>query len=255
MQHTDRDPPTTDLTEDLATLVGDDPDDGYTSALWRLGGLLIDEQHLEVVLGNVLDAVRLALPDLAGATVTAVDEQGEYATVAASDPWAQAVDEVEYVHAGGPCVEALETGEEQLIADVRGDHRWPAFERAASASGYGAVAGLPLRANGRTYGALNLYGASPGGIDEPTMALCRQLATPVAAVLANARAFRASGRLSRQLEDRLQDLAVVHQAVGVLMVDRGCDAQTAANLLQRTAEATQRDLHDVAEQLVRNVSP
>jgi len=246
-------PPAGPPNEDVAAFV-DPGDDGYAAALTRLASLLIDDQHLEVVLGDVLDAVRLALPDLAAASITTIDDDGGYATAAASDARARAVDEVEYAHAEGPCVEALETGEEQLVDDVRGDHRYPAFERAAMASGYGAVAGLPLRANGQTYGALNLYGETPGGIDEQTLALCRQLAAPAGSVLANARAFRASGRLSRQLEDQLAHIAVVHQAVGVLMVDRGCDARAAASLLERTAAATERDLHDVAEQLVRSVS-
>lgn len=252
MTDTAPDVPTTEPLDEHITDLVDPNDDGYAAALSRLASLLLDDQHLGAVLGDVLDAVRLALPDLAAATITTIDDDGGYATAAASDARAQAVDEVEYAHAEGPCVEALETGEEQLVDDVRGDHRYPAFERAANDNGYGAVAGLPLRANGRTYGALNLYGESPGGIDEQTLALCRQLAGPAGAVLANARAFRASGRLSRQLEDQLQHIAVVHQAVGVLMVDRGCDARAAAALLERTAAATGRELHDVAEQLVRS---
>ncbi|MFA9430894.1 GAF domain-containing protein [Egicoccus sp. AB-alg2] len=249
----DHDASSTEPVEDHVDLI-DRPDAGYASALSRLGGLLIDEEDLEVVLRNVVEAVRLAVPGLTSVSVTTIDEEGGYTTAVASDPRAQAVDELEYAQKEGPCVVALETGEEQLVRDVRSDDRWAAFNEAALDNGFHAVAGIPLQANGHTYGALNLFAAAPGGIDEDTMALCRRLATPVGAALANARAFRTSDRLSRQLQQRLHDIAVLHQAVGVLMADRDCDARTAAALLQRTAETTNRSLRDVAEQLVERVA-
>lgn len=235
---------------DLAT----EPDTGYAAALKQLNGLLLDGRHLSDILRGVVEAVRQAVPELAAVSVTTIGDDGSYSSAVATDPRAVAVDELEYESQLGPCVEALETGDDQFVDDVRSDQRWSPFNDKAIEAGFLSAAGFALKANGRTHGALNLFAAVPNGIDEDTRQLCRQLAPPLAATLANARAYTAADRLSAQLRQRLEDIAVLHQAVGVLMAERGCDPGTAGELLQRTAEATSRSVRDVAIQIVESVA-
>ena len=239
--------------DDLLALTNQ-PDTGYAAALDRLVALLLDGERLEDILRGVAEGVRLAVPGLAAVSVTTVDEAGGYATAAATDPRAIEVDELEYELQLGPCVAALETGEDQFVDDVRNDDRWAPFNEKALEHGFLSAAGIALKANGTTYGALNLFADTADGIDRGTRDLCRRLAPSLAATLANARAYTAADRLSDQLQQRLEDLAVLHQAVGVLMVDRGCDAATAAGLLKKTAEATDRSVRDVATQIVDSIA-
>lgn len=239
--------------EDLIELVTQ-PGSGYAAALKRLNELLLDGRHLDEILNGVVEGVRRALPQLAEVSVTTVGDDGGYTTAVATDPRAAAVDQVEYELRRGPCIEALETGEDQFVDDVDTDPRWGPFNDKARETGFLSVSGIALNVNGRTYGALNLYADQPNGIDEATRALCHQLAVPVAATLANARAYTTTERLSRQLQEQLDDIAVLHQAVGVLMAERGCDARTAAALLEQTAQATSRTVRDVAAQIVASVA-
>ncbi|GGI06759.1 GAF and ANTAR domain-containing protein [Egicoccus halophilus] len=251
MQQGDRPEPRRVERLDLAAM----PADGaYAAALQHLGHLLIDGTELREVLLEVVAGIRLAVPHVDAVSVTTLDEDGAYTTAVSTDPRAQRVDELEHREHLGPCVVAFETGERQLVTDVREDERWPAFNAAAETAGFRCVAGLPLHAGGAVQGALNLFAAQPHGLDEDDLDRCRRLVPAVGAALANARALLGSERLAQQHERRLQEIAVLHQAVGVLMADRGCDARTAASLLERTAEATSRTLHDVAEQIVGSLT-
>lgn len=242
-----------DRDEDLDELVRE-PDAGYAAALTHLNGLLLDSGSLESVLQGVVDGVRIAVPQLNAVSITTVGEDGGYTTAVATDERAVAVDRVEYELQLGPCVEALETGEDQYVDDVDTDPRWPPFNDEARRQGFRSAAGIALKTNGRTYGALNLFADTAGGIDDRTRGLAHRLAPTLAATLANARAFATAERLSRQLEQRLEDIALLHQAVGILMAERGCDAVTASALLHETATATSRPLPDVAAQIVAAVA-
>jgi GAF domain-containing protein len=238
--------------EDL-TALATEPDTGYATALGRLNGLLLDAGGLESVLQGVVDGVRIAVPQLAAVSITTVGQDGSYTTAVATDQRALAVDQVEYDLHLGPCVEALETGEDQYVDDVRTDDRWGPFNDEALRQGFLSAAGIALKTNGRTYGALNLFADTADGIDERTRELVHRLAPTLAATLANARAFATAERLSQQLEQRLDDIAVLHQAVGILMAERGCDAIAATTLLHEAATATDRPLDDVAAQIVAAV--
>jgi transcriptional regulator with GAF, ATPase, and Fis domain len=232
-----------------------DDDQPYGQALARLSSLLIDAVSLEQILQDVLGAIEVATPRVTAASVTTIGDDGSYVTAATTDSAAQQVDEFEYAHNTGPCVTALQTGQEYLVENVDTDPRWPEFGRAAAAAGFGAVAGLPLRSGGQTHGALNLFAAEADGLVADDLAVCRRLATPVGAALANARAFRATDRLTHHLQARLDEVAVLNRAVGVLMAERGCDAEAATDVLHRTAEATGRSVADVAQQIAAAIGP
>ncbi|MFA9446449.1 ANTAR domain-containing protein [Egicoccus sp. AB-alg6-2] len=245
--------PTGPADDDLVDLASE-PHTGYAAALTRLNRLLLDGQRLHEVLAGVVEGVRLAVPSLAAVSVTTIGEDGTYTTAVATDQHAIAVDQVEYDLHLGPCVLALETGEDQFVDDVRTDTRWGPFNDKAREEGFLSAAGIALNANGRTYGALNLFSDESAGIGPDTRRLCNRLAPSLAATLANARAHLAAERLSEQLQQQLEAIAVLHQAVGVLMAERGCDPETAGALLERAAEATNRTVRDVATQIVGSVA-
>ena len=77
--------------------------------------------------------------------------------MACSDPLASEIDEVQYQLGDGPCLHAMRTGDRVSIGDTAGRAYWPRFEAAAQARGIRSCLGLPLVADGKPVGALNLY--------------------------------------------------------------------------------------------------
>ena len=221
----------------------------YADALVRLASVRIDQPVIEQVLEELLSVTQQAMMRSVAISVTAIQEDGSYATAASTSRAAREVDAFEYDLDEGPCIDALKTGEEQLLDDVATDRRWPRFSERAAQAGFATVAGIPLRIGDRTIGALNLYALEPSGLEEDLDA-ARRLAQPAAIVVANGSAYRRTHLITSELEEKLEDLAVVNQAVGILMARKRCDTRTAKGMLLATAEATRRELEDVAAAIV-----
>lgn len=223
----------------------------YADALGALARVLVDAPHLRDTLEQLLEVAAVAAPDVHALTITAVTEDGGLTSAASTDDHAQAVDEFEYAIDEGPCIAALETGEEQLVADVTADDRWPRFTGRASEEGFGSVAGLPLRApNGQVIGALNVFSARAHGLTEDDLGILRRVCAPAAAVLANARAFRRTSHLRDELAQALEDRAILNRAVGVVIGREGGDPRVALRRLEATAAREGTTVTDLAARVV-----
>lgn len=228
--------------------LGGDP--SYADAVSTLAGVLIDDPSLEPILEQLLAVVAIAVPDVTAMTVTAVAIGGGYVSAASTDDAAREVDEREYLLDEGPCIDALETGTEQLVRDTVDDGRWPRFSAVAAAAGFRTVAGLPLVApDGEVLGALDVFCDEPDGLNGSDLATLRRVTVPAGAVLANARAYQRTATLSEQLRVAIEEQGARHRAIGVLIGRLGCDAHDAAAVLEATAAA-----HDVTvDEVVRRV--
>src|SRR3984885_14371036 len=82
---------------------------------------------------------------------------GRPVTVACSDPLAAQVDEVQYALDDGPCLHAMRDGHVVRIEDTTEKACWPEFEAQAASHGIRSCLALPLNADGKPGGALNLY--------------------------------------------------------------------------------------------------
>ncbi|MEX1178524.1 MAG: GAF and ANTAR domain-containing protein [Nitriliruptor sp.] len=226
--------------------------EGYLAAIHSLSGLLIHESSLETTLDQLLHVARRAAPGADALTVTVLDDAGGYTSAATTDDAARSVDELEYLIEQGPCIEALHTGEEQLVRDTRRDDRWPRFNTAAADAGFSTVAGLPLSApNGTVLGALNVFARASDGLADSDLATLREVAAPAGAVLANARALRRTAAVSDELSATLEEQALWHRAIGIILGRHGGDQRSAVATLHRTADAEQLPPAVVAEQLAR----
>jgi GAF domain-containing protein len=221
----------------------------YAASLAELASVRIDQPTLEHVLEELLTVTQRAMVASIAISVTAIEPDGSLTTAAATSAQARAVDAFEYDIDEGPCIAALATGVEQLLDDVATDRRWPRFSERAARAGFASVAGVPLRIGPDTIGALNLYANEAGGLGSDLEA-ARALAQPASIVLANGSAYRRTHVITAELEDKLDELAVINQAVGVLMARRRCDSREAKALLLATVEATGRTLEDVATNLL-----
>jgi hypothetical protein len=187
----------------------------------------------------------IAIAQLAADRIAAVDyasvtgQQGDgYTTVAASAELARAVDQAQYAD-GGPCVEALDSGDPTVVEDISAVMRWPGFRETAIGIGLRASLSIPLFAGrGTPIAALNLYGR-----DSEAM---RRLSAAVLSVYDPARVAwdarddldRGAGGLIAGLNGAFAVRAVVQQAIGVVMAITADDPAAAyASLCLRATES------------------
>lgn len=122
----------------------------------------------------------------AGVTLISPDSDPRY--VAASDDWALGFERLQTELAEGPCLLACDTGHAVAVADLAHEERFPAFGPLALEAGLGAVFTFPLRRDGSSLGALDLYLGTPGGLDTDSLDAAQTLADVASAYVQNAQA-------------------------------------------------------------------
>ncbi|MBF6170764.1 GAF and ANTAR domain-containing protein [Nocardia blacklockiae] len=168
-----------------------------------------------------------------------------------SDEVAAGVEAVQATVGEGPAVEALATGLPVPVADLSaGCERWPVFADAlARTRASGSMIAMPLRLGTIRFGALDLYRASPGGLDPPTVSAGLHVARLITTQVALARAAAAPGGDARWLEQPLSSRAI-HQAAGMVVAQRGVPVPDAYAHLRAHAFAHGQSLAEVAAAVV-----
>lgn len=91
-------------------------------------------------------------------------------TVAATDPTARLLEDLQFTLNEGACVEAAVSGRPVLVPDLRDHSRtagWPLFAAEVEArGGVAAVFALPLQWGAVNLGVLDLYRSTPGRLDD-----------------------------------------------------------------------------------------
>jgi transcriptional regulator with GAF, ATPase, and Fis domain len=220
--------------------------------LATLAGVALSQERLEDTHVEICRIAVRAVPGADGASITTFPD-GRPSAVADSD-WAKRFDELQYEEHEGPCLDAFRTGNAFRIRDVAVDNRWPSYLPRAAEHGGRSMLSLPMTAEGKIIGALNLYsrevdvftseGVSVGGL----VAAHAGMASQVAAALFGHR------ELADQLTEALQSRAVIEQAKGVLMAVHSIDADEAFQRLRVESQHSHRKLRDVAIEFVERVS-
>jgi PAS domain S-box-containing protein len=101
----------------------------------------------------------------------------------------------------GPTGTAIRTGRPSVCRNIMEDARLVPWRRAARRLGYGSSLALPLVADDRAFGALNIYAADPMAFEEGEIKTLEQLASDVAYGVSALRLQATRQRLERQLLD------------------------------------------------------
>jgi GAF domain-containing protein len=223
------------------------------SAFSRLQSLTLSTPRV----GEFLSELAALAPQLGGPPMSAsVTVRGEHDpfTVASSDEFANRVDEVQYDQGEGPCLEALRTGREIHVPELRADPRWPGYREHAVASGVRSSLSMPLTVGETTIGALNLYCTQPEAFDDRLRQGLGVFAAQAAAALAMVLRQARQDQVTTQLEKALASRTVIDQAMGILMAEQRCTADEAFALLRAHSQNTNRKLRDVAADIIERVS-
>jgi transcriptional regulator with GAF, ATPase, and Fis domain len=207
--------------------------------------LVADFDVVDFLHGLADQCVRLLNVNAAGLMLA--DQRGSLRVVASSSEQARMVELFQLQHEEGPCMECFRTGvpvsEPELAA---AGQRWPEFAPAASGAGFAAVQALPMRLRDEVIGAMNLFMAVPGKLDETGLRVGQALADVATIGLLQERNFRHQEALAEQLQKALNSRVAIEQAKGMLAERLGLDMGQAFEVLRGEARNHNRRLAELA---------
>ena len=223
-----------------------------SDAFAELSIIVLGEEPLPAILERLVHLARSALPLDVEASITLLSPD-EATTVASTSELAVALDERQYADERGPCLDAAAAGDRVLIRDIREDRRWPRYAEAAAAAGVLCSLSVPLPVQRQVTGALNFYAADIDAFDGETIELAETFAAHAAVAVANAHLYETTAALAVQMQEAMASRAVIEQAKGIIMRDRGCTADEAFDVLALLSQQSHTKLREVAQKLVDQV--
>jgi GAF domain-containing protein len=220
------------------------------AAFDELARMSFAEHSLESLVQKVTSLAAQVIPGQPVASVTIV-RGGSPATIASSAPLGRELDELQYRHGSGPCVEAATTGHPVVVADPRSDDRWGPLAPELANRGCGSVLSYPLPAQEAVSGGLNLYARGTEARSERTLGVLGRLADYAVIPVSNMYLYRSAVERAEHLAAALDSRAVIDQAKGILIERYKLTADQAFQALARVSMATNEKVRDVAERFVR----
>jgi GAF domain-containing protein len=217
--------------------------DALAGQLSELARALQQERAVQPTLDAIVLAAVETVPGADHASITAVRNRKEVATVASTSDVARAVDRAQYEAGQGPCLDVLYERATARLDDLTNDRRWPRFTRRAAGLGIRSMLGLRQFVQDDDLGALNLFGEAAGAFDEESQHVALLFASHAAVAMAGAQA-------QDQLRTAMGTRTVISQAQGILMERFSLDDDGAFRLLVRVSQHANRKLRDVAVDLV-----
>jgi GAF domain-containing protein len=220
-------------------------------SLAELVGLLPAGETFEETLQRIVGLACQTVGACESASVTMLANGDGPRTVVYTDDFSLQLDKLQYANDAGPCLEAARRGDAPVeVRSMGTETRWGAYPQEAFALGARSSYSIPLAVGGRPTGALNLYARQDAAFTEESRATGLLFGAQAAVAIANAQVYDASRRLVEQMEEAMRSRAVIEQAKGILMAERGCDADTAFDLLRTASQRENVKLRDIAHRLV-----
>lgn len=218
-----------------------------------LAGSLLAGTTVAEVLRGIVAAGAALVPDADLVSITMREPSGHYTTPLRSDALAEQLDQLQYIHKEGPCVDATQTPGPGIVevADLDNTALWPLWAPAAADLGVRSVLAVGLAPAGRSarLGALNFYAFHAdklNGLDRDMVVL---LASHATVALAATNAITAAELEAAHLRTALTTRDVIGQAKGILMQRRGISSDEAFDILRRASQQLNIKLAAVAQLL------
>ena len=190
--------------------------------------------------------------DVAGAALALVKGGRVLGTVCVSDSVTSRVEDLQYTLGEGPAIDACETREPVLIADLAATDvaRWPSFGDAALHAGMRSANGFPMVIHGICIGALDLYNDEAMTLTETQVADALVVADVACRTVLRWQYVAIPNALAWQLEQVPAYRAVVHQATGMISVQSETSVDDSLALLCAHSFAHDRSIDEVADDVV-----
>lgn len=222
---------------------------GVGAALSELAGLLLSTDSFEELLQGVAElSVRMIEP-VATCGIT-LGYNDRVITAASSDALARQLDEQQYEHDMGPCLQSLASAEVVESVDLAAETRWGPYPSIAMAHGILSILSTPLIVDGKPVGVLNLYARTPRAFSTFDRQLAELLAGQAAIAVTAALRHYDEITLSDHLRIALSSRSVIDQAIGIVMAQQRCNPEEAFATLRTISQRRNIKLRDIAAELV-----
>lgn len=230
-------------------------EDDIVAALVSIAGSLARGHDVNELLTQLAaDCARLI--DVNAVGLLLADARGNLHVVAASSERVADLEAFQAQRAQGPCHTCYLDGQPVNVPDLAAaSARWPEFAAVAARAGVASVHAVPMRLRDAVVGALNLFGATPGSLDEADLRLAQALADVATVALIQDRAAADSNLVNEQLQKALDSRVVLEQAKGVLSYSGDLDMPAAYAALRQYARDHNLQLTELARALVNRALP
>lgn len=221
-----------------------------TQAFVSLSNSLVDGFDVVELLSS-LTADCADLLDVASAGLLLADQRGVLHVMAASTERTRDLELFQVQRDDGPCLDCYRTRTTVSVPDLRAeDARWPQFVPAAQAAGVASVHAIPMRLLGDVLGALGLFGASTGALNDEDLSLAQALAHVASVAIVTGNAIADKAAVVQQLQNALNSRVIVEQAKGFLAQRGALSMDQAFDRLRRYARSRNERLTAVAQAVV-----
>ena len=219
--------------------------------LVELADTLVDDFDVIELLTRLADRCVEVFDVAAAGLMLASPGGGNLRVVASSSDAMRMLELFELQAEEGPCPDCYRTGEAVVNQDLATvDGRWPRFAPRAIEAGFRSVHALPMRLRGVTIGALNLFRASGGALDEHDVVAAQALADVATIAILQQRAALEAKAVNEQLSQALNTRVVIEQAKGVLAERANLDMGQSFSRLRGHARNHNLRLVDLAQGVI-----
>lgn len=210
-----------------------------------LGELAIDLQSQsdsESTLRAIVDGAVAVVPGARWAGISLIVGREVEARVP-SDGLVAELDKLQSTLDDGPCLDALREHRTVFVDDMSTETRWPRFARAAVERGVRSLLSFQLFVHDKNLGALNIYAADPGVLNQDSVFIGELLAQHASVAMAGSAA-------ESQFDSAVASRDVIGQAKGILMCRERLTGPQAFALLVKTSQETNVKVVEIARWLV-----
>ncbi|WP_258058839.1 GAF and ANTAR domain-containing protein [Arthrobacter sp. B1805] len=170
-----------------------------------------------------------------------------------ADAGREALDELQYLFADGPCLTACKTQETVHVADVATDERWEGYLSRVAEHGVRSILAVPISLEAGARAALNVYSTEQGGFhpDAITTAETFVAQTSKALMLSVRLAQRSESAAS--LKTAMESRTAIDIAIGIIMAQNRCTQMEAFSILKSVSSGRNEKLRDIAASVVASI--
>ena len=217
-----------------------------------LNRVVLVGRTLSEILTEIVTIAAKGIPGAESTSITML--RGEDAFTAAHfGDMALAADELQYDRGYGPCMDAGRGNVVLRVDDMAEETRWPDYSRKVLDVGVRSSLSVPLPFQGSSIGALNNYSSQVAAFaTAEALRACLEVSEAVAVAVVNADEHARVVDQAHNMRLAMESRAVIEQAKGVLMAQRGVDAQQAFDILRDASQRYNRQLRELAAGIVES---
>lgn len=229
-------------------------DDDRTRVVALIAQQPASPQDRDGVMGSLrrLCAAAAQALSASGAAVAVLAEDGVRGVTVATDPTSERIEEVQFVLGEGPGIDALAGRRPVLVPDLVGEKmdRWPVYTAAAGDLGVRAVFVFPLQVGAARLGVLHVFRARHGQLSPSELRHALMFAEVALTTLLDGQEIAPPGAAADGLAGAVEHRAELFQAQGMVMVQLGVSLADALARMRAHAYAQNRQLGEVAADVV-----